>query len=42
MIGIVVDIDNLFLIGVNVVIKGIFIGIIIDLDGKFIFIGENG
>lgn len=35
--GIVIDKDvNEFLIGVNVLIKGIIIGIVIDFDGKYI------
>lgn len=33
--GMVIDVSGEFIIGVNICIKGIIIGIIIDIDGNF-------
>lgn len=35
VIGIVIDLFNEFLIGVFILVKGIFIGVVIDMDGKY-------
>ena len=42
MTGSVVDVDDLPLIGVNVVIKGTTVGTTTDLDGNFVLEGKNG
>lgn len=41
--GVILDDIGMILIGVNVVVKGIFIGIILDIDGSYsleFFVGE--
>ena len=42
MTGNVVDVDDLPLIGVNVVVKGTTVGTTTDLDGNFVLEGKHG